>query len=87
MSIIRPKNNCLNVKFFESIKNLNQFDIIRKNHFHVDKNFIIEENLSQIIIELLDYQKDFLVNNQMNQLHEYLEIKKIIFLLYLIKIF
>ncbi|CAF2827286.1 unnamed protein product [Rotaria sp. Silwood2] len=64
MSIIRPKNAYPNVKYFESIEILNQFDIIRKNlvkkNFHIDPNYLTKENIAEIIIQLVHLQEDLL---------------------------
>ena len=66
MSIIRQKDGHPNVKFFESIETLNQFDTIRKalqkkelkKGFGDDQQHLTKENIGQLVIQLLHFQED-----------------------------
>lgn len=68
MSIIRHKDGHPNVKFFESVETLNQFDTIRKalqkkelkKVFGDDQSHLNKENIAQLVIQLLHFQEDHL---------------------------
>ena len=66
MSIIRQKDGHPNVKFFESVETLNQFDTIRralqkkevKKGLGDDQQHFTKENIGQLVIQLLHFQED-----------------------------
>ncbi|CAF0800660.1 unnamed protein product [Rotaria sordida] len=68
MSIIRQKDGHPNVKFFESIETLNQFDTIRKalqkkelkKIFGDDQHHLTKDSIAQLVIQLLRFQEDHL---------------------------
>ncbi|CAF1501460.1 unnamed protein product, partial [Adineta ricciae] len=68
MSVIRHKDGHPNVKFFESVETLNQFDTIRKalqkkelkKVFGDDQSHLNKENIAQLVIQLLHFQEDHL---------------------------
>jgi SWI/SNF related-matrix-associated actin-dependent regulator of chromatin subfamily C len=68
MSIIRHKDGHPNIKFFESVETLNQFDTIRKalqkkelkKVFGDDQSHLTKENVAQLVIQLLHFQEDHL---------------------------
>ncbi|CAF0918523.1 unnamed protein product [Rotaria sp. Silwood1] len=68
MSIIRHKDGHPNVKFFESIETLNQFDTIRKalqkkelkKIFGDDQHHLTKDSIAQLVIQLLHFQEDHL---------------------------
>jgi hypothetical protein len=68
MSLIRHKDGHPNVKFFESVETLNQFDTIRKalqkkelkKVFGDDQQQLTKDNISQLVIQLLHFQEDHL---------------------------
>ena len=68
MSVIRHKDGHPNVKFFESVETLNQFDTIRKalqkkelkKVFGDDQSHLSKENIAQLVIQLLHFQEDHL---------------------------
>jgi SWI/SNF related-matrix-associated actin-dependent regulator of chromatin subfamily C len=68
MTIVRHKDGHPNVKFFESIETLNQFDTIRKalqkkdlkKTFGDDQHHLTKDNIGQLVIQLLHFQEDHL---------------------------
>ncbi|CAF0880410.1 unnamed protein product [Adineta steineri] len=68
MSIIRHKDGHPNIKFFESVETLNQFDTIKKalqkkelkKIFGDDQNHLTKENIAQLVIQLLHFQEEHL---------------------------
>ncbi len=68
MSIIRHKDGNPNVKFFESVETLNQFDTIRKalqkkdlkKIFGDDQHQLTKDNIAQLVIQLLQFQENHL---------------------------
>ncbi|CAF4355853.1 unnamed protein product, partial [Rotaria socialis] len=68
MSIIRQKDGHPNIKFFESIETLNQFDTIRKalqkkelkKIFGDDQHHLTKDTIAQLVIQLLHFQEDHL---------------------------
>ncbi|CAF3824536.1 unnamed protein product [Rotaria magnacalcarata] len=68
MSIIRQKDGHPNIKFFESIETLNQFDTIRKalqkkelkKIFGDDQHHLTKDIITQLVIQLLHFQEDHL---------------------------
>jgi hypothetical protein len=66
MTIVRHKDGHPNVKFFESIETLNQFDTIRKalqkkdlkKIFGDDQHHLTKETIAQLVIQLLHFQED-----------------------------
>jgi hypothetical protein len=66
MSIIRQKDGHPNVKFFESIETLAQFDTIRKalqkkelkKIFGDDQSHLSKEHIAQLVIQLLHFQEE-----------------------------
>ncbi|UJR38223.1 hypothetical protein I4U23_030896 [Adineta vaga] len=68
MSIIRHKDGHPNIKFFDSVETLNQFDTIRKalqkkelkKVFGDDQNHLTKDNIAQLVIELLHFQEEHL---------------------------
>ena len=66
MSVIRHKDGYPNVKFFESVETLNQFDTIRKalqkrelkKIFGDDQHHLTKDNIAQLVIQLLHFQED-----------------------------
>jgi SWI/SNF related-matrix-associated actin-dependent regulator of chromatin subfamily C len=68
MTLIRRKDGHPNVKFFESVETLNQFDTIRKalqkkdlkKIFGDDQQYLTKDSISQLVLQLLHYQEDHL---------------------------
>lgn len=68
MSIIRHKDGHPNVKFFDSIETLNQFDGIRKalqkkdlkKTFGDDQQHLTKDSIAQLVIQLLHFQENHL---------------------------
>ena len=66
MSIIRQKDGQPNVKFFESVETLNQFDTIRKalqkkelkKVLNDDQSHLSKESIAQLVIQLLRFQEE-----------------------------
>lgn len=68
MTLIRHKDGHPNVKFFESIETLNQFDTIRKalqkkdlkKIFGDDQGHLTKDHIAQLVLQLLHFQEDHL---------------------------
>ena len=68
MTLIRHKDGHPNVKFFESIETLNQFDTIRKalqkkdlkKIFGDDQAHLTKDHIAQLVLQLLHFQEDHL---------------------------
>lgn len=68
MTYIRQKDGHPNVKFFDSVETLNQFDAIRKalqkkelkKFFGDDQHHLTKDNIAQLVIQLLHFQEDHL---------------------------